>query len=209
MRYCAFSISNWQPALTYNKSGRLSAGSIVQLVITILVMVLLIIFMKKGHVPVSSLVYMGILFALVLAWLLGTKNCNPFENPVSRKIFKIYFFLITVCLALLYAIDFEHFDYLHQRLNASVLNYTQDAKISMNMVWQTYPVFKLLVLVIIGAAIVYGLIAWSYKKIQPAVYRGRHFGAVLIGSCIYIIVGAGYFWPVKSISFALERCIFF
>src|SRR5882757_8359324 len=39
--------------LTYTKQGRFTAGSIFQLAITILVMVLLIIFMKKGHVPVS------------------------------------------------------------------------------------------------------------------------------------------------------------
>ena len=35
--------------LSYNEKKRLSTGSIVQVVITVLVMVLLIIFMKKGH----------------------------------------------------------------------------------------------------------------------------------------------------------------
>ncbi len=131
--------------LKYNNvKKRLATGNIVQLLITILAMVLLIIFMKKGHASLSSLIYMGILFALILVWLFTTKNCNPFENPVSKKIFKIYFFLITVSLALLYAIDFEYYDYLHQRLNGSVLNYMEDAKISMSMVWETYPVLTLL-----------------------------------------------------------------
>ena len=72
---------------------------------------------------------------------LATKNCNPFEHPVSRKIFKIYFFLITAITGVIYAIDFEHYDYLHQRLNASVFNYAEDAKISMNMVWRNLPCF--------------------------------------------------------------------
>ena len=115
--------------LVYNNRNRLAAGSIFQVVFTIIIMCLLIIFMKKGHVPVSSLFYMAFLFALILAWLLITKNCNPFENHVSRRIFKTYFFIITVAIVLLYAIDFEHFDYLHQRLNASVLNYTEEARI--------------------------------------------------------------------------------
>ena len=190
--------------VSHNEKRRLSTGSIVQLLITILVMVLLIIFMKKGHVPISSLIYMGILFALILMWLSGTKNCNPFENPVSRKIFKIYFFLITLSLALLYAIDFEHYDYLHQRLNASVLNYVEDAKISMNMVWETYPVFTLLILVIISTTLLYGLIAWSFKKIQSSTGRGGRINTIFNWVCIYLITGDWYFRQIKSISFALE-----
>src|SRR5665647_954563 len=144
--------------LSYNKKNRLTSGSIVQIVITLLVMVLLIIFMKKGHVPVSSLIYPGIVFALIFVWLLVTKNCNPFENSFSRKVFKIYFLIITVLLVFLYAVDFEHYDYVHQRLNASVLNYLEDAKISMNMVWETYHVFILLILIIICTTFLYGLI---------------------------------------------------
>ena len=179
--------------LSYNHKNRLNIGSIIQLALTIIIMVLLIIFMKKGHVPNSSLVYMGILFALILVWLFVTKNCNPFENPVSRKIFKIYFFLITVSLVFLYAIDFEHFDYLHQRLAASVLNYTADAKISMNMVWETYPVFTLLILIIISTILLYGLIIRWFKKMQLSVYRGRGFSKILIGVAFALLFGLGIF----------------
>src|SRR5665647_2615829 len=51
--------------LSYNNKKRLTIGSIAQLIFTIIIMVLLLIFMKKGHVPNSSLVYMGILFVLI------------------------------------------------------------------------------------------------------------------------------------------------
>ena len=179
--------------LVYNNRNRLAAGSIFQVVFTIIIMCLLIIFMKKGHVPVSSLFYMAFLFALILAWLLITKNCNPFENHVSRRIFKTYFFIITVAIVLLYAIDFEHFDYLHQRLNASVLNYTEDARISMNMVWQTYPVVTLIILVIICAALLYALIIRWFKKMQLSTYRGKGFSKVLIGIIFALVLGIGIF----------------
>jgi glucan phosphoethanolaminetransferase (alkaline phosphatase superfamily) len=149
--------------------------------------------MKKGHVPKTSLVYMGILFALILAWLLGTKNCNPFENNISRKIFKTYFFIITLSLVFLYAVDFEHFDYLHQRLAASVLNYTADAKISMNMVWQTYPVVTLILLIIVSVILLYGLIMRWFKKMQLSLYRGKGFSKVLIGIVFALILGIGIF----------------
>lgn len=179
--------------LVYNSRRRLTAGSIVQLVLTIIIMCLLIMFMKKGHVPIPSLIYMGILFALILSWLLITKNCNPFENATSRKIFKTYFFVVTVILVLLYAVDFEHFDYLHQRLSASVLNYTDDAKISMNMVWQTYPVFTLIILIIVCTALLYALIIRWFRKMQLSTYRGQGFSKVLIGIVFALLLGIGIF----------------
>ncbi|HEY8659365.1 MAG TPA: sulfatase-like hydrolase/transferase [Hanamia sp.] len=184
--------------LVYKKKRRLSAGSIFQLFITILIMVLLMLFIKKGHASMGILTFVGILFALILAWLFGTKNCNPFENAVSKKIFKIYFFIITVSLVFLYAVDFEHFDYLHQRLDASVLNYTQDAKISMNMVWETYPVFTLIFLIIIGTIIFYWLINWYFKKINPAIYRGPIIIKILFGFLFAILLGIGVFGRINQ-----------
>ncbi len=179
--------------LRFNNKQSISAGSIIELFITILIMVLIIIFMKKGHASVSILINMSVLFALILVWLFITKNCNPFENAASRKIFKIYFFVITLSLVLLYAVDFEHYDYLHQRLNASVLNYTQDAKISMNMVWETYPVFTLLLLVIIFTAILYWLIILWFKKLNFSVYRGHIISKFVLGFVFAILLGIGIF----------------
>src|SRR6185437_3664095 len=94
--------------LTYNFKKRLSPGSIVQLAITVIVMVLLIIFMKKGHASFSILAITAVIFALILLWLFVTKNCNPFENATSARIFKIYFLVIAAVLVFLYAIDYEH-----------------------------------------------------------------------------------------------------
>jgi phosphoglycerol transferase MdoB-like AlkP superfamily enzyme len=156
-------------------------------------MVLLIIFMKKGHAPNVSLICTGMLFALILIWLFSTKNCNPFEDPVSRKIFKIYFFIITLSLALLYTIDFEHYDYLHQRLNASILNFAADAKISRDMVMETYPVFTLLILLTLSVTLLYLLITWSFKKIQRATRRSGGIGMIIIGFVFSLLLGIGIF----------------
>ncbi|MGF2413515.1 LTA synthase family protein [Ferruginibacter sp.] len=67
---------------------------------------------------------------------------NPFKNAAAKKIWNILLPLIFTVLILFYFIDFYHFDYLHQRLNATVLNYLEDAGISFNMMWQTYPLIK-------------------------------------------------------------------
>ncbi len=178
--------------LTFNNKKRISTGSIVQLFVTILVMVLLNIFMKKGHAPIFALISIDVLFALILLWLLGTKNCDPFENALSRKIFKVYFFIVTVILVVLYVVDFEHYDYLHQRLNASAINYLGDAKTSMNMVWETYPIFRLIALFIICVSLLFGLIIWWFKKIMPAVYY-RQSSKFVIGVVFTILLGIGIF----------------
>lgn len=65
------------------------------------------------------------------------------------------------------AIDYYHFDYLHQRLNATVLNYLQDAGISFNMMWQTYPLLKIsfaLVLLIFLASLGFSILLNNYQN---------------------------------------------
>jgi phosphoglycerol transferase MdoB-like AlkP superfamily enzyme len=177
--------------LTYTIK-HLSVASIIQLFVMLLIMVLLNIFMKKGHVPVSSLLYIDVLFAAIILWLFSTKNCDPFENKVSERIFKTYFFIISFIMVMLYAVDFEYYDYLKQRLNAGALNYLGDAKTSMTMVWQTYPVMRLLLLTIICISLIYGLIIFWFKKIKPSMYRAKKFKFIL-GLAFTILLGIGIF----------------
>jgi len=186
-----FVIGNFH--LKYNGKKRFSVGSILQLFFTVLIMALLLFFMKKGHAPLSTLIAIGIVFILILIWLFSTKNCNPFENSLSRKIFKTYFFIISILLAFLYAVDFENFDYLHERLNASVLNYLGDAKISMNMVWQTYPVFTLLLSIIIGTALLFWLINRWFNKTEKSIYEGKTISKFFIGFAFTLLLGLGVF----------------
>ncbi|MEO5649546.1 MAG: sulfatase-like hydrolase/transferase [Ginsengibacter sp.] len=184
--------------LHFNEKKRLSVASIFRLLVTVIVMTLLIIFMKKGHMPVSSLLYMGILFALILVWLWVTKNCNPFENNFSRKVFKIYFLLITIVLVFLYAVDFQHYDYLHQRLNAGVMNYAGDAKISLNMVWETYPVFTIGILIVISTIVLYGLITWWFRKTRPSLYQGSSLAKIFVSIVFTLVLGTGIFGRINQ-----------
>ena len=62
--------------LQYNEKRRLKIQSIITLLLTVTVMVVLIIFMKKGHATAPLLTIMGFIFALILVWLFLTKNCK-------------------------------------------------------------------------------------------------------------------------------------
>jgi glucan phosphoethanolaminetransferase (alkaline phosphatase superfamily) len=76
------------------------------------------------------------------------------------------------CPLLFYFVDFAHYAYLSQRLNASVLNYLQDAGISMNMVWQSYPVIRLLAALVLLSI----LILWIRKRIFTSIEKREALG---------------------------------
>jgi phosphoglycerol transferase MdoB-like AlkP superfamily enzyme len=76
---------------------------------------------------------------------------HPFKNLKAAKFWNIILPLVFVILFIFLGADYFHFDYLRQRLNASVLNYLEDAGISFGMMWQTYPVVKVLIALVILA----------------------------------------------------------
>jgi phosphoglycerol transferase MdoB-like AlkP superfamily enzyme len=182
--------------LEYSSNKKLSTGSLIQVIIAIVLMAVLVFFMKKGHATAATLTGIIIVFLLILVWLFATKNCNPFQNSFSKKVFKIYFFIITVTLVFLYAVDFQNYDYLHERLNASVMNYLSDAKISMNMVWQTYPVVTIFILIIVVTAIIFWLINHWFNKTAKTGYRGNSLSRIIIGIIFALILGLGVFGKI-------------
>ncbi|HVU95917.1 MAG TPA: sulfatase-like hydrolase/transferase [Puia sp.] len=136
---------------------------------------LFLFFSRQGHSfsdLISSFVlgirfdlrYVGILCALLL--ITGSLPfLNPFRKPAGRK-WTIFLIALSGFLILFfYSVDFAHYSYLSQRLNASVLNYLADANISANMVWQTYPVLRILLLLIIGTWLVAKGAKYLYKRI--------------------------------------------
>ncbi len=83
------------------------------------------------------------LFILILCII---PALNPFRYYNSgKKCWNIMLPFIFLLIIIFYCADFYHYDYLHTRLRASVLNYLQDAGISGKMMWQTYPVIRILI----------------------------------------------------------------
>jgi phosphoglycerol transferase MdoB-like AlkP superfamily enzyme len=116
----------------------------------------------------------GILGLLMLL-LCAVPFINPFKNYGAKKFWNIILPLILLVVLFFYIVDFFHYDYLHQRLNASALNYLHDAGISLNMVWQTYPVIKSLLLIIVLVAVVAFLFSLLLRRFQrqPAMVSKR------------------------------------
>lgn len=101
---------------------------------------------------------------------------SPFVSEKNKKTWFWVLGIIGFLFTFFYIVDFAHYAYLSQRLNASVLNYLQDAGISMNMVWQSYPVIKLLLLLAAATILIIWSIGFLYKKaaIKPNILNRRN-----------------------------------
>jgi len=103
----------------------------------------------------------------VLGLFMLLLSAVPFLNPIKKRAVHT-FWNILVCVFLLlllifYSADFYHYDYLKQRLNASVLNFLVDAKISFGMMWETYPILKIFFAIIVFTFL---FVKWHDKTIK-------------------------------------------
>jgi phosphoglycerol transferase MdoB-like AlkP superfamily enzyme len=96
-------------------------------------------------------------------------NAFPFLNPFkNRKALKGWLILLSVAFLIMlifYSSDFYYYDYLKQRLNASVLGFLQDAGISGKMMWETYPLVKIFFFIILALFLFY----FGIKRIFTAI----------------------------------------
>jgi hypothetical protein len=89
---------------------------------------------------------------LVVIALGAWPQIGAFRSPLARRGWYAVLGVFSATLAVTYVVDFLHFRYLGQRLNASALGLLADTRISAAMVWETYPVLRWLVVLGIATA---------------------------------------------------------
>ncbi|MCD6013498.1 MAG: synthase family protein [Flavipsychrobacter sp.] len=115
---------------------------------------------------------------------------NPFRSSFGKKFWLIFLAILSVVAITFYVIDALHFDYLAQRLNSSILNFIPEGQTSMGMVWQTYPVIKLLLFIIVLSWIIIFSLWTIYKKAAIQAQPTSKPRNVLIH--IAIVLAAGF-----------------
>ncbi len=175
-----------------------ATGIIFLLIMSLLRLFLFLSFSKQGHtfsdlLPAFGLGlrydlrYVGI---LCVFWLItgSLPFLHPYRKPAGRKWAIFLSGLAGFLIIFFYSVDFAHYSYLSQRLNASVLNYLADTSISASMVWQTYPVIRILLLLIGGTWLLVRGAKYIYKRVgreeepvlKTAVRVGWFIGAFLL-----------------------------
>jgi phosphoglycerol transferase MdoB-like AlkP superfamily enzyme len=64
---------------------------------------------------------------------------SPFYSLQNKKWWTWYLALVTFFVFFFFAADFGNFSYNNTRIDAGALNFYEDSKIAMQMLWQTYP----------------------------------------------------------------------
>jgi phosphoglycerol transferase MdoB-like AlkP superfamily enzyme len=82
---------------------------------------------------------------------------SPFYSKFNKKIWVAYLTVITLFILVFFGADFGHFSYISTRLNASALNFAEDFFTSMEMLWESYPIFWIL----LGL----GLVVWLITRL--------------------------------------------
>ena len=83
---------------------------------------------------------LAILMMLPVALMAWMPSWNLTRSSLLRWLARGYLAVALGAVVLIYIIDFGHYAYLGVRINATVLRFIEDAQISSDMVWQTYPV---------------------------------------------------------------------
>src|SRR5688500_5788920 len=77
------------------------------------------------------------IIALILFILGSIGFLHPLNKKVGRTVALSLWLIFILILVLFYLVDFTNYAYLSQRMNANLLNYVEDAGISMKMMWQS------------------------------------------------------------------------
>ncbi len=128
---------------------------------------------------------LGLIVLLPFLLLAPFPWLSPWNGLWQRRVWQAYFALVLAALVLVYMIDFGHFAYLQQKLNASVLMFAKDAAISAEMVWSTYPVVRL-VLVLLALAMAGG---WLVSRIIDRVFESAAYPGGKWRTALWAVVG--------------------
>lgn len=162
----------------FNIPGRFSAYFIFVCVNTLIFSIFRIIFFfinKPSEVlsshDIARAFFTGLRFDLRIAFLFSLVLGIFFLFPARKWLKKLALWLYTFAFGgfvLVYFLDFGYFSYLTERLNAYVFELAANTGTSLEMVWESYPVIKggvlLLVLMTIYYFFLKKLINWAYSK---------------------------------------------
>ena len=168
----------------------------------IIMSLLRFIFVHRFAAPVSSdndlnasyilgirydLRYVAIIMMLILL-ISYFKALDPFTKKLGKKIAIIFWMLFSTLLLFFYTTDFIHYAYVHQRLNASILSYIDNPLISMQMMWQSYPIISIIVVFLILEWVLYKFISFTYQLSDKYERTGSKIKNIITQAVFFIIL---------------------
>lgn len=136
------------------------------------------------------------ILCFVLFVIGSLKWLHPFETSRGKKIAFSVLIVFSIIFSFFYVFDFAHFAYLSQRLNGSALNYLEDAKISTAMVWQTYPVIRILLALVLSVFFFVWIVKKLYNHVVTQNSAATTGSKVVWGIAFFVVLAIGIFGRV-------------
>ena len=131
--------------------------------------------------------YVAITMLLILL-LSFIKPLNPINSQRGKKLAVSIWVIFSLFLILFYATDFIHYAYVHQRLNASILSYLDNAAISLQMMWQSYPILLIIAIFALSLWLLYTLVQLTYKIALNREASGNKLNRIFINVLFFFIL---------------------
>ena len=128
---------------------------------------------------------------LLLGWI---RPIHPVYSETGKRLWFVYTGAMMLALLGVYAIDFGHYAYLEQRLNATALRFLENLQISATMAWQTYPVItgSLVLLLLVYTSLLLFRFVTAYIQPIPGQYR-RWYQRTAIAIITFFVVLFGLY----------------
>ena len=105
----------------------------------------------SGSMMIMGLRYdLRVVAAIAMLVFILSSIINPFKNKRAKKGLLAFLSIIFFVFIIAYTSDFYYYAYLKQKLSAAIVGFAQDAAISTSMVWQSYPVLKILIAIFLA-----------------------------------------------------------
>ena len=98
------------------------------------------------------------------------KKFSPFHSLRTKKAWTIYLAIITLVIMFFYGADFGNFSYNHTRIGASALNFKDDPYEMFRMVWESYPIVWILIVLAIAVFFTAQLFRRTHGKVDANNY---------------------------------------
>lgn len=125
------------------------------------------------------------LLSLPLLLFLFTPFLSRYFSRIRPFVLVLYTLIFTLFL-LIYIADFAHYAYLEARLNFSAIGLLEDTKEAFGMVWQSYPVVKLLLALVLGVALLTLITRKILNSYSPAKTPLASKAASLVGTLLFV-----------------------
>jgi hypothetical protein len=122
------------------------------------------------------------------------------RNPSARWIWGAFAVLVLGSVLLGYFVDFGSYSYIHTRLNGTLLMFAENADISLQMVWESYPVIRCaLALALLLSVAIWGLnkLARGLRPSSLAPWKRRTAAILGTLALLFVIYGKWSRYPLR------------